>query len=206
MPRPTPLPLRQALLRQAQAGLTPTAIAAALGLPVRTVRHFLQRFRHQPDASLVPKYRQPKPPISDPVCEAALQLRRLHPTWGAPFIRLHLEDLLPDASLPTPRTLQRWLRQADLQPAPKGRPRSAQTYHRAQHCHDVWQVDAADHVALHQGRLVSWLRLVDESSGAILATVVFPPGVLEFGAGHRRASRVASSLPPLGTSPPASFR
>lgn len=75
-------------------------------------------------------------------------------------------------SLPDPRTIRRWLEDAGLAPAPAGRkspyrPRSAAP-------HERWQVDAADQLRLGNGQLVSWLRLTDECSGAILKTVVFP--------------------------------
>jgi hypothetical protein len=36
-------------------------------------------------------------------------------------------------------------------------------------------VDAAEQVPLRSGRRVCWLRIVDECSGAVLETVVFPP-------------------------------
>jgi hypothetical protein len=43
-------------------------------------------------------------------------------------------------------------------------------------------MDAADQVALQNGRQVSWLRIADECSGAVLQTTVFPPGALARGA------------------------
>lgn len=54
MPPPTPLPLRQVICQRAERGQTATAIATALGLPARTVRHLLQRRAGQGAATLAP--------------------------------------------------------------------------------------------------------------------------------------------------------
>src|SRR5205814_1983882 len=62
-----------------------------------------------------------------------------------------------------------------LNPAPTGR-RSAGESLRAQRPHETWQIDAAELVRLRSGERVSWLRIVDECSGAVLWTVVFPQG------------------------------
>jgi hypothetical protein len=72
--------------------------------------------------------------------------------------------------------LQRWFRQAGLAPAPRGRrPHSGSG--RARQPHEVWQVDATEHVRLANGQQVSWLRIVDEHTAAVLDTTVFPHGV-----------------------------
>jgi hypothetical protein len=73
--------------------------------------------------------------------------------------------------LPDPRTIRRWLQDADLAPAAAGRksphrPRSATP-------HERWQVDAADQMRLGNGQLASWLRCTDECTGAVLKTIVF---------------------------------
>ena len=41
--------------------------------------------------------------------------------------------------------------------------------------HDTWQMDASEQLRLGSGQGISWLRLVDEYSGAFLGTTVFPP-------------------------------
>lgn len=107
-----------------------------------------------------------------------MQLRREHPTWGAGLIWVQLRQQDPTATLPAVRTLQRWLRQADLMPAPAGR-RPRVRVRRAEGVHQVWQMDAAEQIPLKTDTRVSWLRIVDEYSGAVLQTEVFPPGDLE---------------------------
>ena len=175
---PNPCPRAPSHLARYQDGQDGPTIAQALGLPTRTVRHLLSRFRRGGPGSLSPSYDRcgaatPKP--AESLVQIALGLRRQHPTWGAGLIHVMLRRQLPDTSLPSVRTLQRWFRSADLCPAPVGR-RTATDSRRARRPHEAWQMDAAELVKLRTGQLVSWLRIVDECSGAVLQTAVFPRG------------------------------
>jgi hypothetical protein len=184
MPRATPVPVRQTILARQQQGQDATAIAQDLQLPVRTVQHLLQRLRQAP-AVLPPAYPSgPRP--AHPLCETVLDYRRQHPAWGAELIRVQLCRTRDPKDVPCARTLQRWLCRHGLSPAPPGR-QPALRRPRAEVPHAVWQMDAAEHLALRGGQEVSWLRLVDECSGAFLKTRVFPPRAVEPGAGAGRA-------------------
>jgi len=179
MPRPIPLPVRQMIRKRFQQGHTPAAIAQQLGLPPRTVRHLLQRFADE-ESRLAPDYeRCGRPPKQQPrpVITAALQLRQQHPTWGAGLIRVMLTQSKEyrHQQIPCQRTLERWLARLGEPPAPPGRRPDVQR-DRAERPHDVWQVDAADQMRLGSGCQASWLRAVDECSGAVLGTVVFREG------------------------------
>jgi hypothetical protein len=77
-------------------------------------------------------------------------------------------------SLPHTRTLQRWFAHAGLNQPPKAHRHCE--YHRADFPHDVWQMDAVEKFPLANGRLVSWLRIVDEHTGAVLSTTIFDRG------------------------------
>jgi hypothetical protein len=108
MPRSIPVPVRQAIWRRYQDGQDGPTIAQALGLPTRTVRHLLSRFRRGEPDSLSPSYDRcgaatPKP--AESLVQTALGLRRQHPTWGAGLIHVMLRRQLPDSSLPSVRTL-----------------------------------------------------------------------------------------------------
>ena len=81
----------------------------------------------------------------------------------------------PGRTVPSERTLQRWFVRADLSPAPAGRPPRVDL-DRATSPHEIWQMDAKEHIRLSNNDDVSWLRLIDECSGAVLWTAVFPPG------------------------------
>lgn len=191
MPRATELSLRLAIARMARCGATPPEIARQLGLPVSTARDLARRALEaaagdQPLADLAPRYHTCGRPAGPdpPLLEAVLALRRQHPRWGATRIRVELTRTHPDAVIPSDRALRRWLHHHGLAPAPSGRPRAG-SRQRAERPHQTWQIDAADQKRLATGQMISWLRVVDEASGAALHSRVFPPGLLRPGA--RRA-------------------
>src|SRR5262249_26289932 len=130
--------------------------------------------------------------------------RQQHPDWGAELIRLILTEHFPDTSLPSGRSLRRWLAQAGLSRAPAGRRPARDVPARATAVHAVHQVDAADQMPLATGQLVSWLRWVDECSGAVLKTIVSPLGV-EPGAASRGARAIPAGLHPLGSARGVAF-
>jgi hypothetical protein len=85
MPRSLPVPLRQVIWLRLQDGQEPAAIAEALGLEPRTVRRLVARFRQGGRAAVAPAYDRcgaatPRPAGS--LVQAAVALRREHPTWG----------------------------------------------------------------------------------------------------------------------------
>lgn len=196
MPAPVPLPIRQALCRRWALGATTTELARAFDLPARTVRHLLRRWQQRGPQALAPDPSRAGPRPPHPAFESAIGLRRDHPQWGAGLIRVYLAERGVQP-LPGERTLLRWFHQAGLAPAPPGRLPVVSGL-RAAAPHEIWEVDAAEEIPLGDGQKASWLRIVDEYSGAVLQTTVFPPRALEFRArdGHPRA--VAAGLPALG--------
>jgi hypothetical protein len=67
-------------------------------------------------------------------------------------------------------------------------------------------MDASEQVRLGNGQRVSWLRLADEHTGAVLGTAVFPPGPMEHGRRPAGAGRVAAVFPALGAARGAAGR
>ena len=203
MPAPIPLPLRRLIQFRARRGQTAADIARALHLCPRTVRQLLPRFADQPDR-LEPAYRPaPGPPADQrhPLYAQALALRRQHPTWGAGYIRVRLANTADPAVLPSERTLQRWFRRQQQPPAAPGR-RPPSEANRATVPHDTWQMDAVEQLRLGSGQGVSWLRLVDEYSGAFLGTTVFPPLPLGSCPAGGCAAGAAVGLRALGAATP----
>jgi transposase len=176
MPRPSPVPIRQAMFRLWQQGQATRQIATSLGLPSSTVRRFLQRFRRRGIDGIPPDYHHlaASETVPSELMQTAVRMRQEHPTWGAGLIRVQLLLEAPGRSVPSERTLQRWFVRADLSPAPVGRhPRANLT--RATDPHETWQMDAKEHIRIQNNEEVSWLRMIDECSGAVLWTAVFPP-------------------------------
>jgi hypothetical protein len=197
MPCSTPVAIRRAVLRAAKNGAPVAVLAGRFHLPERTLRHLIQRFADQDDVT--PAYQRcgRSAAAPSPILEETLQLRRAHPSWGGGLIRVMLQDEHPHKQIPCTRTLQRWLRRSGEAVAPPGRrPTSANS--RARQPHECWQVDAAEQKRLKSGPLISWLRVVDECSGAVLKTVVFPPRELESGTRPRNPTHPAGFVRPLG--------
>src|SRR5687768_16616589 len=112
MPRPVPSPLRHAIVQRFQAGEKSTDIAAALGLPGRTVRDLLARWTQSGVRALNPDYDlcgRRRSEDQDRLREDVLKLREQHPHWGAGRIRVELKRLDSQSPLPSERTIQRWL-------------------------------------------------------------------------------------------------
>jgi Helix-turn-helix domain len=201
MPAPLPLPLRRRILEHQRRGLSPAAIARQLGLPERTVRALCVRFRAGGAAALDPAYRRPTVTAPPAAVQEALLLHAQHPGWGAPYLLLQLRQQHPGLTdLPSARTLQRWFARRRQPPAPAGR-KPATARNPAQRAHEVWQMDAVEQLPLQTGQRVSWLRWVDELTGAVLGTEVFPPRHLRPGAARGGAASAATAIGPLGLAP-----
>jgi transposase len=199
MPAPIPVPVRQVILARWQKGESVVTLAEELKLSVRTVYHLVRRFAQRGSQGIAPDYERcatKKMPTDSAVFRKAVDMRKLHASWGGGLIRVLLQEQ-GDDGCPSERTLQRWFRRTALSPAPTGR-RPASHEQRAQHPHDVWQMDAVDQLRLASGQQVSWLRLVDECSGAVLQTTIFPPALVEPGRPGRCARAVAPGFYAVG--------
>jgi DNA-binding transcriptional ArsR family regulator len=194
------MPIRQAILLRAKNGATTTEISQAFDLSPRTVRNLLKRFRERGDEGLTPDYHrlpQPPPPPSHPAFAPAVLLRQAHPLWGAGLILTYLK-LQGVGPLPCVRTLQQWFHRAGLGPPPPGRRPAAAAANPATAPHQVWQVDAAEEILLGDGTRVSWLRIVDEFTGAVLHTAIFPPREVAQRAREVHPGRTSPRVPTLG--------
>src|SRR3954454_6849231 len=62
MPKPVPMPIRQAIWERSQRGEGSASLATAFDLSPRTVRHLVKRSRDRGRAGLATDYRPPPPP------------------------------------------------------------------------------------------------------------------------------------------------
>jgi transposase len=202
MPKPVPIPVRQKIWERAALGESAASLAQFFDLSPRTMRHLLKRAREQGDAGLLPSYRGPSTldhAYSDEVRQAILASRRQHRTWGAELIRVMLAEEQPQVAWPSSQTIRRWFRVADLAPAPAGRRLgSSSSSARARLPHQTWQIDASEHIPLADKSEVCWLRIVDEATGAVLRTDVFPPRVLDPGRSKRSPEGPETLVPEVG--------
>jgi hypothetical protein len=179
MPRAVPRPIRELIVQRHQEGEALHAIAQDLAQPFYTVRRVWRRFRDRGEAGLAPDYARcahATSPAHPLIVRAAVSLKRWHPGWGAGLIRVLLQQKWPDLPVPSERTLQRWWARA--LPPPPGEEKPAENPWRASHPHLRWQADAKERIVLADGSQACWLEITDEATGAVLDTVVFPPGEL----------------------------
>jgi len=119
MPRAIPVAVRQQIWQRHQHGESTTELAIAYGVWPRAVRALLSRLRVAGLEAMRPNYHAPAPPphAKPAICRATvIQLRREHPTWGAAWLLTVLRQQFPERPWPVPRTCQRWLKAAGLNP------------------------------------------------------------------------------------------
>lgn len=175
MGKATDMASRQGIIRLKQAGKTLLVISQELLLPYSTVRNLWQRYRSNLEKELAVSYancgKHPKT-RQDLIYRAALWLKHLHPQWGSPKIHLVLCERYGRANVEHIRTLQRWYRDANLI---KPRQQMAEPIiGDSKAVHNIWQVDAKERLTLLDGQEACYLTIVDEKSGGVLETPVFP--------------------------------
>ncbi len=176
MPEPITLAVRHQIVTRHLQGDPLSTIAEQIGHSESGVRKIFHRYQRGGLEALKPDYHKcgPQTRKADPlIVRAACWLKRRHPDWGAAYIRLHLVDRYGEARLPTPRTLQRWIKKEGLQPPRRRAPKQDRS--RAATVHEVWQIDAKERLRLSDGSDACYLSVADEKSGSLLSAAVFPP-------------------------------
>jgi hypothetical protein len=200
MPRALAVPVREEIVRRHQQGQELAAIAVELHLSYNTVRQIWRLYRTHGPAGLTPRYHacaRTTLPSHIPIIQHACELKRLHPTWGAPLIHLKLENIFENQNIPSIRTLQYSFRKAGVN-RPRRHRRPPQVVVAARRVHEVWQVDAVEKAKLATAHEASWLTVTDELSGAILATELSPPGAMATNDSRRGAGVVPPRLHTVG--------
>jgi transposase len=170
-----------------------SAISEQLDLRYGTACKLSAQLKAEGSLSLHYQHCGPKDVKSNPLLvRASCWLRRLHPGWGAPFIRLQLVRRYGAQGVPKSRTLQRWFRRWKLtKPRQQVNQPSIGT---ATAVHNIWQVDAKENLTLHDGSPACYLTITDEHSGAGLAALVFPPPLYSAGAPARGPRKAPGGL------------
>lgn len=176
-----PMVTRKAIIEGFQDGKSRNALAREFRVNYRTVQTLVARFEAEGLAGLKPRYDRcgaTGPRRAKIYHRTAVYLKRLHPTWGAPLILLHLTQRYQERAaanqepLPSVRTLQYWFKAAGLSKTRSKRPQAPKDW--ATQVHAVWQVDAKEHQRLADGTRACYLTITDEHSSAVLAAPVFP--------------------------------
>ena len=174
MPRPIAVAIRRQIVERHQSGETLRSISNELKMPYESVRNVWRVYREE--GRIEPNYEacgQRGARCDKRVYRAAMYLKRLHPTWGAPLIRQVILEKWSDDYVPHARSLQRWFREAGIH-SKRGKRAYDKRKGRGKEAHNVWQMDSREAIHLQDGETVSWLLVSDEASGAVLSGEVFP--------------------------------
>ena len=178
MPAAIAIGIRREIVERREKGESMASIARELSMPYVTVRGIYQHY--QDNGKLEPNYErcgQPGIRKDQAVYEAAVEMKRQHPRWGAGLIWVELSEHFDEAALPSIRTLQRWFKRAGVAAPPRDEtPRPS--VKRGTNPHEVWALDAKEEIRLADGSHVSWFIISDEASGAVLSAELFPPQTL----------------------------
>ena len=168
--------MRQLVIEEKTKGKSLLVISEQYHLSYSTLRNLWKRYQVEGAQGLVPHYKScgpSKPKSNALIYRAALWLKRQHEQWGAPLIRLILQERYPHILVPSARTLQRWFKAKGVYKAKNFFPLSQPL--RAAAVHDIWQVDAKEQLQLASKEKACYLTIVDEKSGCLLQAFVFPP-------------------------------
>jgi transposase len=177
MAQATTLSTRKQLIELRLSGRKHLDISSLLGISQETSKNIWKRYKQEGDLCLVPHYKNCGRPITKKE-EVNFRLIRLlkhmHPEWGVKFICLRIKEKYPQLDLRGIRQYQSRLSKNKL---PKSKLPIVENDKKAKLPHDTWQIDAKERIKLLDGTEGCYITVVDEASGAILATKVFPPRV-----------------------------
>lgn len=112
-----PVSTRQQIVQMRTLGKAYSQISQELGVSYDAVRRICKRQAQPGEEGLLPHYKQcgTKGIRLDAFYHrVSLWLKRAHPLWGAPYIRLQLDARYAMGRLPSIRTLQLWFKAANL--------------------------------------------------------------------------------------------
>ena len=101
---------RQQIVKDWKSANNYAEVARKHKVAYHTVRTLCKRYAAEGKVGLQARYANcgPQDIQSDPLIHrAALWLKRLHPLWGAPLIRMKLQQRYPERTIPTARSFQK---------------------------------------------------------------------------------------------------
>jgi hypothetical protein len=156
-------------------GVSKTEISAITEVRYRTVSDFIRRYESSKDNVLHTSYHRSGRKTTDEMQfykRICLWLKRRHPEWGAPIIRVVMTNRYGTEGIPCIRQMQKWFMAARLNKPRQRNNRLA--IGPAVAVHNIWQVDAKERFTLAAGQAADYLTIVDEKSGAWLEAPLFP--------------------------------
>jgi transposase len=195
MAQPISRAVRERIVGRRERGESVSQVAQAEGVSGRSIRRIYSAWQQQGESALLTGYRQSANTAIqfDPgMYRQAVTMKRNHASWGAGLIRVELQIRYGAQPLPAERTLQVWFCREHLNHVAHRMARVFQG--RGQAVHEVWEMDAKDHIYLGDRSPTCVVSVQDEYSGAVLSARPFPPGGLATGAGRSDPALAAADL------------
>ena len=172
------LSIRYKVIEEWRDGASYKDLSLRHGLHYHTVRMWCLRWQENPESGLVARYANCGKGVLLEL-DKAFRLVRLvahkHPNWGIPYIVCRISRDYPELTLKSARQYQRKIKRPKDKVAALALPKS-EPIDRARVPHEVWQIDAKEHISLKdQGREVCYLNVTDEKTSAVLKAYAFPP-------------------------------
>lgn len=157
-----------------QSGMKKRAISSTLSVDYDTLLGWIKRFVTEGESGLGVRYARcgRKSKLPDSIRIRALELRRSYPSWGAEYIRLHLQREFSDQVIVKANQIRKWLRADGLLSAKTHLP-AVKTDWVNQPLLRV-QVDAKERLQTMDEQPCCYLNFIDEHTGAALDAFVFP--------------------------------
>jgi transposase len=149
-------------------------IREELNISYTSLRSWIKRYKSKGEQGLLPNYSAcgRSREFSQEVVQRAVDYKKEHEDWGAPFILLKLEDDFARQPLPSVRRLQQIFQQLELQPKKDNLPKGDGKW--AKHAFDRVQVDAKERLKTADGQDCCYLNFTDEYTGSVLDAFLFP--------------------------------
>lgn len=171
--------LRQRIIDLHNSGKSLKSISIEEKIPYSSVKRIWQSYKKQGKIGIALQYHNcgPQGVKHYRAYRLGVWLKRLHPTWGAPFIRLQLTERYKDEYFPSVRTFQKWFRRAGLSKISSiDLSAKSKLNSEVKSPHDCWQIDAKENIELLDGTRACYLTTIDVKSGGILAAPIFFKG------------------------------
>lgn len=193
--------LRLKIIAGRGEGASYAALARDYKVNYHTVRTLCLRYEAQGESALRPNYSKcgRRVEAGHEKCFRLVRLlKRLHPSWGVPYIIARIKERYPALPLQSTRHYQRRLGLATGK-VPKATLPKAPAQSRPRQPHDEWEVDAKERIEFDGGKQKAcFLNITDAKTNAQLKAGVFPPGQDQSGTPGPDSATIARSFHTMG--------
>lgn len=149
MPSPTPMAVRQNIMRQYEEGLSVSLISRNFNVSRGTVHTLINRYASKGEPGLTPLYfncGKKRPDEHDFIYRSVRCLKTWHPGWGGEKIHAEISRFRPKLKLPHVRTFYHWFGWNEQTLPSTKLPKEPRVW--AKRLHEGWQLDLVPPLAI----------------------------------------------------------